>query len=270
VHALAVRPRTNSELRELIPSHLASEQARDRSKTDFVSDFVSQISSPAAPTDRPLFSRLSFRFVSFDRPRCRSTARRDAQGDVDDVLSSVATYIPPRGADDHGKYELKRDAWGKFDAFFHRYSPTDLEHACANAIRAWREEARARPMVSQREEDIEPEPEPEPSLGGTRTVPRWSPRALLRAPDPTPRAFASLLRFASHPSIARFVRDCVCALASHPDSADLQDTAVSAMSLCACAVRGGGEKTDEKTDETEVRSLHWFPYDPVREVDADP
>jgi hypothetical protein len=62
----------------------------------------------------------------------------------------------------------------------------------------------------------------------------------------------------------------VCALASHPDSADLQDTAVSAMSLCACAVRGGGEKTDEKTDETEVRSLHWFPYDPVREVDADP
>ena len=270
VHALAVRPRTNSELRELIPSHLASEQARDRSKTDFVSDFVSQISSPAAPTDRPLFSRLSFRFVSFDRPRCRSTARRDAQGDVDDVLSAVATYTPPRGADDHGKYELKRDAWGKFDAFFHRYSPTDLEHACANAIRAWREEARARPMVSQREEDIEPEPEPEPSLGGTRTVPRWSPRALLRAPDPTPRAFASLLRFASHPSIARFVRDCVCALASHPDSADLQDTAVSAMSLCACAVRGGGEKTDEKTDETEVRSLHWFPYDPVREVDADP
>ena len=33
---------------------------------------------------------------------------------------------------------------------------------------------------------------------------------------------------------------------------------------------GGGKGKGKGDDDNEVRSIHWFPYDPVRVVNADP
>ena len=66
--------------------------------------------------------------------------------------------------------------------------------------------------------------------------------------------FAGVVRFARHPSIATFARDCVCYLHERRNEPDLQDIAVSAMALAALALDdrvfvehlrdvGGGEST---------------------------
>ena len=147
------------------------------------------------------------------------------QADVDAALEELAVFRPSRSLDRPGTYALKPEAWAHFDAFFHRYQRADAEKALEEATEVFLERTKAGERVA------------------------WTPRALVEAPPSPPRPFEGLHRFARDAAVLAFCRDCVRAAARWEDEPDVQDAAVSAMSLIGVAAKA---TTDDDSRERET------------------